>query len=156
MTYGDDPVIRTRTEETQVGGPPAGGYVQPGYAQPGYAPAGHATVRESSTVIGGRGDRSHLLERFVDLIFGIILALITLRIVLLLVAARESNSLVAAIYGITEVFVAPFRGIVGVDELDAGRSELDVSAIVAFVGWALIWLLIRSILRLFRPRGTYA
>jgi hypothetical protein len=43
-----------------------------------------------------------------------------LRIVLLLVAAREGNDIVAFIYTLSDIFVAPFRGILGINEVAAG------------------------------------
>ena len=167
MTYDDERVIRTRTEETQVGAvPPAPpGYGQPGYGQPAppaYPPAYVPPVQTgvgshvSETRVERRRGPGDFLERLIILLFGIIQVLLILRIVLLLVAARQSNSLVAGIYGISDVFVAPFRGVLGVNEVNAGRSELDVAAIVALVGWTLLELLIIAVIRLFRPRGAYA
>ena len=68
------------------------------------------------------------VERLIIFLFGLIELVIVLRIVLLLFAARESNDLVAAIYNISEIFVAPFRGILRIDEVQAGATALDVGA----------------------------
>ena len=88
-------------------------------------------------------------RRVVGLIFGILIALIGLRILLLALGANEGNGLVDAIYGITEPLVAPFRGIFSIDEVrPIGRSVLDVAAVVAIVGWSLLALVIVAILRL--------
>ena len=65
-----------------------------------------------------------MLERLIVFIFGLIELLILLRIVLLLFAARESNDLVAGIYNLSEIFVAPFRGILRIDEVQAGATAL--------------------------------
>jgi len=89
--------------------------------------------------------------RFIVFIFGLIQLLIGLRIVLLLFAARESNDIVAAIYNISEIFVAPFRGILGRSEIQSGATELDVAAIVALIGWTVIELVVLALVRIFRP-----
>jgi len=91
------------------------------------------------------------VERVIALVFGLILLLIGLRIVLLLVAAREGNDIVAFIYNTSEVFVAPFRGILGIEAVQAGQTALDMGAIVALIGWLIIGLIIIAVLRLFRP-----
>ena len=94
------------------------------------------------------------LERAIILIFGLIQLLIVLRIVLLLVAARESNAIVSFIYDVSELFVAPFRGILGLDQVQAGATALDVGAIVALVGWFIIELIVIAVVRIFRPATT--
>jgi hypothetical protein len=117
--------------------------------RPGYVPP--ATVgRVSETAYVSRAGGNTRLQRLVIFIFGLLQGLLLLRILLLLVAARESNGLVNAIYGISEVFVAPFRGILGRDEIAAGRSELDITAIVALVGWTILELIILGLIRVFR------
>jgi hypothetical protein len=95
-----------------------------------------------------------IVSRWVVFIFGLIELLIVLRIILLLVAARESNGLVSGIYGLSEIFVAPFRGILRIDEVQAGATALDVGAIVALVGWFVIELIVLALVRVFRPAAT--
>lgn len=88
-------------------------------------------------------------RRVVALLFGILFALLVLRIVLLLLGANEGNGLVDGIYSITEPFVAPFRGVFSMDTIrPVGRSVFDVAAVVALVGYVLIELLILAVLRL--------
>jgi uncharacterized protein YggT (Ycf19 family) len=85
----------------------------------------------------------------VALLFGILFALLVLRIVLLLLGANEGNALVDGIYSITEPFVAPFRGVFTLDTIrPVGRSVFDIAAVVALVGYVLIELLILAVLRL--------
>jgi hypothetical protein len=91
------------------------------------------------------------LERLIVFIFGLIQALIFVRIVLLLLAAREANAIVQFVYSISEVFVAPFRGILRINEVEAGVAALDVGAIVALIGWTIIELLVLALIRVFRP-----
>jgi uncharacterized protein YggT (Ycf19 family) len=88
-------------------------------------------------------------RRVVALLFGILFALLVLRIVLLLLGANEGNALVDGIYSITEPFVAPFRGVFTLDTIrPVGRSVFDIAAVVALVGYVLIELLILAVLRL--------
>jgi hypothetical protein len=79
-----------------------------------------------------------LIRRIVVLIFGIIQVFIGLRIVLLLLNAREGNDLVSFILNVSQVFVAPFVGIFNTDALRASGSILDIAAIAALVGWTIL------------------
>ena len=92
-----------------------------------------------------------VVRRWIIFVFGLIQLLIVLRIVLLLLAAREGNDIVSAIYGLSEIFVAPFRGILGINEVQRGATELDVGAIVALIGWFIIELIVLAAVRIFRP-----
>jgi uncharacterized protein YggT (Ycf19 family) len=95
-----------------------------------------------------------VLERLIVFIFGLIELLIVVRIVLLLVAARESNAIVQFIYNVSDIFVAPFRGILGMNEIQAGAAAFDVAALVALVGWVIIEFIILALVRVFRPAAT--
>ncbi|MEO8625660.1 MAG: YggT family protein [Candidatus Limnocylindrales bacterium] len=97
-----------------------------------------------------------VLEKVLILIFSLIELVIVLRIVLLLLAARQGNDLVQGIYNLSEIFVAPFRGILRIDEVQAGISALDTGAIVALVGWLIIEVVLIAIVRMFRPTATAA
>jgi uncharacterized protein YggT (Ycf19 family) len=94
------------------------------------------------------------VERFIVFIFGLIEAVILLRIVLLLLAAREGNDVVQFVYSVSEVFVAPFRGILRIDEVQAGIAAFDFGAVVALVFWVIIELIVIAALRVFRPSAT--
>jgi YggT family protein len=90
-----------------------------------------------------------LWERVVGLVFGVVQALIGLRILLLVLDANGRNGIVAAILNVTNVLVDPFRGVLRLDRIAAGSgSVLDVAAIVAIVGWTLVEALILALLRL--------
>ena len=87
--------------------------------------------------------------RIVSLLFGILAVLIGLRILLLLLVANETNAIVDFVFSVTQPFVEPFRGIFAIDAVTpGGGSVFDVAAVVALVGWLLIYLLIMAILRL--------
>jgi hypothetical protein len=132
MTY--ERRIVTRTEEN-----------------PAYVPATPATrtnaVVEHSEVTPSGGE---MARRVVTLIFGIIQTFIVLRIVLLLLNAREGNDIVAFIHGVSGLFVAPFVGMFGTDALRASGSVLDIAAVAALVGWTVLELVILWAVNLFR------
>lgn len=82
--------------------------------------------------------------------FGIAQGLIALRIVLLVLDARETNGLVSGILNISQVFVAPFDGILHTNALHAGGSILDIAAVVALVGWTVVELIVVAAIGIFR------
>jgi uncharacterized protein YggT (Ycf19 family) len=88
-------------------------------------------------------------RRLLTLLFGVLAVLIGLRILLLLLVANQSNAIVDFVFAVTEPFVAPFRGIFQIDAVTpGGGSVFDIAAVVALVGWLLIYLLLMAILRL--------
>jgi hypothetical protein len=91
-----------------------------------------------------------LAGRIVVLLFGIIQVLIILRIVLLLLNAREGNDLVSFILNASQIFVAPFNGMLNVNNLESGGSVLDVAAILAIIGWTLLEAIILAAVGVFR------
>jgi hypothetical protein len=113
--------------------------------------AGQQTVRTDSrrTTREGPGG-SELARRIVILVFGLIQIVIGARIVLLLLDAREANGIVSAILNVSQVFVAPFEGILRTNSLHAAGSTLDITAIVAFVGWTIIELIVLWVIGMFR------
>lgn len=113
-------------------------------------PTGQATVRtESRRVMRGGPEGREQTRRILVLIFGLIQIIIGARIVLLLLDAREANGLVSGILSISNLFVAPFEGILRTDALLAQGSILDITAIVAFVGWTAIELIVFWALAIF-------
>lgn len=104
---------------------------------------GQATVRTDSRRITRSGPGgSEMIRRVVVLVFGLIQIFIGLRIVLLLLNAREANGIVSGILNVSQLFVGPFEGILRTDALHAAGSVLDLAAIVAFVGWTIIELIV--------------
>jgi hypothetical protein len=109
------------------------------------------TLDDRKTAVERRGPSGgELARRVVVLIFGLVQILIGLRIVLLLLNAREANALVKGILDLSQTFVAPFEGILRTDALHAAGSILDVTAIVAFVGWTIIEGIVILIVAIFR------
>jgi uncharacterized protein YggT (Ycf19 family) len=131
MTYEEERVV-TRTEDH-------------------VAPVGHSV---SESTVTHRPNPVRTIERVIIFVFGVIQALLVMRIVLLLLAAREANPIVEFVYDLSELFVAPFRGMFAMDTVPAGQSALDVAAIVALVGWTILELLILALVRIFRPSAA--
>lgn len=101
------------------------------------------------TVSMGPG-AAELTRRVVVLIFGLIQLVIGLRVVLLLLDARTGNALVSGILDMSKVFVAPFEGILKTNALSSGGATLDVAAVVAFVGWTVLELIVIWAVGIFR------
>ena len=117
--------------------------IAPVAAQPDYT-AVPATA--TAGPIGG----GQLVRRVVILIFGLIQLVIALRFVLVLLDARTANALVSAVMNVSQVFVAPFNGILNTDALASSGSTVDVAAIVAFIGWTILELVILWVVGIFR------
>jgi uncharacterized protein YggT (Ycf19 family) len=113
-------------------------------------PAPVASTSVSQSEVTYRSSGPSILQRLIIFLFALIQGLLILRIVLLLVSARQGNDLVALIYDASDIFVAPFRGILARNQIPAGSTDLDVSAIVALIGWTILELIILGFLRVFR------
>ncbi|MEO8208315.1 MAG: hypothetical protein ABI598_04705 [Chloroflexota bacterium] len=119
-------------------------------ADPG-APASQQTVRTDSRHTTTTGpEKPEMIRRIVVLGFGLIQLVIGLRFVLLLLDAREANGLVSGILNFSQLFVAPFEGILKTDALHSAGSTFDVTAIVALVGWTIIELVVLWAVGIFR------
>ena len=121
------------------------------------ASAGLESTRTDSrrTTRTGPGN-SEMTRRIVVLVFGLIQLIIGLRFVLLLLDAREANGLVSAILNLSQLFVAPFEGILRTNNLHAAGSVFDVAAVVAFVGWSIIELVVLWAVGIFRREPAAA
>ena len=132
MTY-ERRVVTHTNEDPAVVAPDGTAYVAPA----GVTRTNQVVERTDVSPSGGE-----MLRRVVVLIFGIIQAFIILRIVLLLLNAREGNDLVSFILNTSQIFVAPFVGIFNSDALKAGGSVLDIAAIAALVGWSILEMIV--------------
>lgn len=92
--------------------------------------------------------------QLVWLLFGMLEALIGMRVFLRLIAANPSNPFAQLVYDLSYVFVWPFLGLTRTPS--AGGAALEVSSLIAMfvyalVGWVivqLVWILID------RPRSA--
>ena len=145
---------RTTVRESTTVDPAA----PPAYVDPAVPATQAASVRttERAYVPAGPSGLATIM-RVVTFIFGVLQALLILRIILLLLVANAGNDVVSFILSVTDPFVEPFRGMFAIDRVTADQgSKFDIAALVALIGWTLIELLILALLRVFarRPADT--
>ena len=92
-------------------------------------------------------------SQWIWLLFGILEALIVLRIGLKLIGANPDSPIVAMIYGFTALFLFPFEGVIG--SLTSGNMVLETSSLFALGVYALIAVAFERLVWLifYRPRG---
>ena len=92
--------------------------------------------------------------QLVWLLFGILEALIAIRIGLMLIGANPDSPIVALIFGFTYLFLFPFAGLIGAPS--AGGMVLELSSFFAMLIYGLIaWALERIVwLMFYRPSGS--
>jgi YggT family protein len=123
----------------------------------------NGTVREESHVTrdvgaGGVTDSAEVVSsatparratEVIYLVFGIIDGLLLIRLVLKLLAANPLAGFSKFIYGLTDVFMAPFRNLLPNVGGDSG-AVLEMSTVIAIIVYALIgWALVRLVAIMF-------
>ena len=93
------------------------------------------------------------ISQIVDYIFFIIYALLAMRFILALLAARSSAGFVQFIVAVTNPFYVPFRGIVASPSTDQGHTLLW-PIVVAIIAYVILHLAINGLLRVFAQRKT--
>jgi len=84
------------------------------------------------------------LTQLVWLLFGILEALIGLRVFLKLIAANPNNAFAALVYNASSLFVWPFSGLTRTPAADG--MVLDIPSIIAMLVYALVaWVVVRLI-----------
>jgi YGGT family len=79
-------------------------------------------------------------------------SLLALRVGLKLIGANESSPFAMLIYGVSELFVMPFAGLIGAPA--AGGMVLEISSLIAMIVYALVFWVIERIVwvTFYRPR----
>ena len=113
-----------------------------------------ATLVQPTTLADTGPGGGEFARRVVIFLFGIVQGLIILRIVFLLLDAREANALVSAVLNASQLFVAPFQGLLNSDALHSGGSVLDIAAIAALVGWTIVEAIVLAAIGIFRRRSA--
>jgi len=93
------------------------------------------------------------VSQIVDYIFYVIYALLGMRFLLALLAARSTAGFVRFIVAVSNPFYEPFRGIVASPSTDGGHTLL-FPIVIAMVAYVLAHLLINALLRMFAHRKT--
>ena len=93
------------------------------------------------------------VSQVVDYIFWVIYALLGMRFLLALLAARSSAGFVQFIVTFSDPFYAPFRGIVASPSTGGGHTLL-LPIVVAIISYALLHFLINGLLRMLAHRKT--
>jgi uncharacterized protein YggT (Ycf19 family) len=95
---------------------------------------GGAPVREASVVKSSTPARRAM--EVIYLLFGIIDAILLIRLVLKLLGANAHAGFAQFIYGLTDFFLAPFKGLL--PTIVSGQSVLELSLIFAILIYSLI------------------
>jgi hypothetical protein len=93
------------------------------------------------------------VSQIVDYIFYVIYALLGMRFLLALLAARSSAGFVRFIVAVSNPFYAPFQGIVASPRTDQGHTLL-LPVVVALVSYVILHLLVNGLLRMLAHRKT--
>jgi uncharacterized protein YggT (Ycf19 family) len=93
------------------------------------------------------------ISQVIDYIFFIVYALLAVRLILALLAARRSAGFVQFIFSVTDPLYAPFRGIVASPTTEAGNT-LAWPIVIAIIVYALLHAIINGLLRLLAHRKT--
>ena len=103
----------------------------------------------------GRGQRVATIKatQIIWLLLGLLEASIALRVVFKLIAVNAANPFAKLLYGATNLFVGPFKSLVG--NPTSGGMVLEISSIIAMLVYLLIaWGIERIVYVVFyRPRG---
>ncbi len=109
--------------------------------EPGYA----ATQRVTRDIAAERRQSASQLSRIVWTVVSILEILLGLRFMLKLIGANPDSGFSIFIYGITSLFVAPFRALVGTPT--AGGSVFEFTTFIAMAIYALLaWIIVRVML----------
>src|SRR5438309_218593 len=100
-----------------------------------------------------RGRGAARISQFIDYIFFVLYALLGLRFLLALLAARSTAGFVQFIVAVTNPFYGPFRGIVASPGTQDGHT-LVLPLVVAIIAYIMLHLAINGLLRLLVRRKT--
>jgi len=100
-----------------------------------------------------RGRAAARVSQVIDYLFYVLYALLGMRFLLALLAARSTAGFVRFIVAVTNPFYAPFRGIVASPSTDEGHTLL-LPIVIAIVAYVILHLAINGILRMMAHRKT--
>jgi hypothetical protein len=106
-----------------------------------------STDRRSQVHTEVRAPVEAVVTRVVWFIFGVIEVLIAIRFVLRMLGASTTAGFVRMVYGVSDVFMAPFRTIFGTQHVSGATFEwsaLVAIAVYALIAWGIV-VLIRTV-----------
>lgn len=111
-------------------------------------------VAGSSEVVSNFNPGRRAVE-LIYLVFGVIDGLLVIRLLLKLLGANPDAGFSRWVYGVTDVLLGPFRGLL--PTVGNTQSQLEMSVVIAILVYALIgWVLARLFLILFFRDVTVA
>lgn len=116
--------------------------------EPGYAATQHVT----RDVAAEQRLQSFKANRILYTLLGILEILLGLRFVLKFIGANPDAAFSAFIYGITNIFVAPFNALLGTPKV--GGSIIEVNTLIAMAVYALIVWIIARLMAIGMDRST--
>jgi len=116
--------------------------------EPGYAATQHVT----RDVAAEQRLQSFKANRILYTLLGILEILLGLRFVLKFIGANPDAGFSAFIYGITNIFIAPFNALLGTPQV--GGSIIEVNTLIAMAVYALLVWIIARLLAIGMDRST--
>jgi hypothetical protein len=127
----------------------------PERANPAYDRTRYAVTPAAETEVVSRFSPARRAYDLIYLVFAAICAMFILRILLKVLAANTAVAFTAFVYGVTDVLMGPFRGLLPV--IANGRNVFELSALFALLVYALLgYLLSRLIAIMFMRDVTVA
>ncbi len=104
----------------------------------------------STDEVAHRENQIFRINGLIWFVFGVVEALIGIRVILKLLEANPANAFADFIYGASKIFLAPFFGLVG--EPTANGSVLELTSIIAMLVYLLIgWGITRLVSLVMMP-----
>ena len=111
-----------------------------------------APVAADDTEIVSKASPAGRAVNVVYLFFGLISALLVIRLVLKVIGAYASAPFVGFIYNITNFFLEPFKGIL--PAMVNGRSVLEPAVLIAIAVYLLVAVLLAKIIQITLSRSV--
>jgi YggT family protein len=116
--------------------------------QPGYV----ATQQVTRDVAAEQRLQSFKVNRILYTLLGILEILLGLRFVLKFLAANPNTGFSTFIYGVTEIFIAPFKALLGTPT--SGNTTIEVNTLIAMAVYALLVWIVARLIAILMDRST--
>jgi uncharacterized protein YggT (Ycf19 family) len=114
--------------------------------------AAGAPVAADDTEIVSKASPAGRAVGVIYLFFGLISALLVIRLVLKVIGAYSSAPFVGFIYGVTNFFLEPFKGLL--PAMVNGRSVLEPAVLIAIVVYLLVAFLLAKLIEITLSRSV--